>query len=176
MIQHKELFFIGQTSLAKIMKGIYDLSHVLQFLLEYLCTLSEKDFDAILIDYQDGDNPPEPTLSSEYKKFTKQIGHDIKLSPMEDGKQEEVVKWMKLFIFYKLNTTIIGNREMPLLGKKHALALSKAQKIQFVIIDNKCTGLESYWDIDSPFFQNIKDFQKLCLVKPPKDVKICFLL
>ena len=78
MIQHKELFFIGQTSLAKIMKGIYDLSHVLQFLLEYLCTLSEKDFDAILIDYQDGDNPPEPTLSSEYKKFTKQIRRDMK--------------------------------------------------------------------------------------------------
>jgi hypothetical protein len=112
----------------------YDLPHVVQFLLEFLCALSKKDFDAILIDYQDGDNPPEPTLSSEYKKFTKQIGHDIKLSPMEDGKQEEVVKWMKLFIFYKLNKFIIGNREMPFLDEKHALALSKAHKIQFVII------------------------------------------
>jgi hypothetical protein len=73
---------------------------------------------------------------------------------MKDGKQEEVVKWMKLFIFYKLNKFIIGNREMPFLDEKHALALSKAHKIQFVIIDNRCTGLGSYWDSDSPFFQN----------------------
>jgi hypothetical protein len=64
----------------------YDLPHVIQFLTEFLCTLSEKDFDAILINYHDGDDLPEPTLSSEYKKFTKKIGSDIKLPPMEEGK------------------------------------------------------------------------------------------
>ena len=42
----------------------YDLPHVVQFLLEFLCALSEKDFDAILINYHDGDDPPEPTWSS----------------------------------------------------------------------------------------------------------------
>jgi hypothetical protein len=46
----------------------YDLPHVVQFLREFLCTLSKKGFDAILINDSDGDDLPEPTLSSEYKK------------------------------------------------------------------------------------------------------------
>jgi hypothetical protein len=49
----------------------YDYPYVVQFLLEFLCTLSKKDFDAILSYYSDGDDTPVPTLSSEYKKFAK---------------------------------------------------------------------------------------------------------
>ncbi len=50
----------------------YDLSHVLQSLLEFLCTLSKKDVDAILYYYSDEDDLSEPT-SSEYEKFAKKI-------------------------------------------------------------------------------------------------------
>jgi hypothetical protein len=87
---------------------------------------------------------------------------------MEESKQKEVVKQMNLVIFQVLNATNIGDEEMPLLGVKHALALSKAYKTQIVIIDDRCTGLECSWDSDSPFFWKIKDFQKLCRVKHPK--------
>jgi hypothetical protein len=38
---------------------------------------------------------------------------------------------MKLFISQMLNATNIVNLEMPLLGEKYALALSKAYKIDW---------------------------------------------
>ncbi len=75
-----------------------------------------------------------------------------------------------------LNATNIGNSEMPLLGVKHALALSKAYKIQIVIIDNRCTGLECSWDSDSPFFLEYQGLSKIMPSQAPKDIKTCYLL
>jgi hypothetical protein len=51
----------------------YDLPYIVQFLLEFLCTLSKKDFDPILYNYSDEDDLSEPTLSSEYEKFAKKL-------------------------------------------------------------------------------------------------------
>jgi hypothetical protein len=148
----------------------YDLPHVLQSLLEFLCKLSKKDFDAILYYYFDEDDLPKPSMSSEYKMFPKKIGSDIKLPTMEEGKQEDVTKWMKLFIFQMLNATNIGNREMPLLGEKHTLALSKVYTILIVMIDNRCTGLVCSWDSDSPFFVETEGLSDIMSSQAPTDV------
>jgi hypothetical protein len=116
--------------------------------------LNEKDFDALLLYYNEV-NPPEQTLPPENNKsetdelqeqtstseYHKQF---IKNPNMEKGKRKEVESWMKNFIIEMLNANKVKSGKLPLMGEQHALLLSKAYKIHIVIIDNHFAELKKY--------------------------------
>ncbi len=94
---------------------------------------------------------------------------------MEKGKCKEVESWMKFFLNKMLNANKVEPRKLPLMGERHALVLSKAYKIQILIIDNYFAELNKYWDSDSAFFSEYKGISRSLSSPAPTDVKSCYL-
>ncbi len=107
-------------------------SNVIQDLAQYLCTICEADFDA-LVEYYGDIMKTDKKLPLEYASFVERVRLKT-----EESKNKGIVKWMNKFIFKMINTT--KTKDGSWAGEAHALILSKMLRVRTVIVQNNYDG------------------------------------
>jgi len=143
------------------------------FLTQFLCTLSEADFNVLSLYSDEYSDDREPIkLPPEFALFVQNLRNNV-LEKTEQTKKDNIVKWVNCFIFEMINAT--NNKDGSWPGESHALVLSKMLKIRIVFIDNSWTGLQNRFDSDNGFIEDTPALSDTISRPAPKDQKTCYL-
>jgi hypothetical protein len=102
-------------------------------LTQFLCTLTEADFDVLIEYFGSSDDKKPKLLPTKYTSIVENLMNNV-LVKTEQTQKEDIVKWVTCFIFEMINVTNTKDGSWP--GETHALVLSKMLKIRIVIVTN----------------------------------------
>jgi hypothetical protein len=139
-------------------------SKAILFLTQFLCTLSEADFDVLNKCFGFSDDKKPKQSPTKYTLLVENLRNNF-LVKTEQTLEEDIVKWVTHFLFEMINTANTKDGSWP--GEIYALVLSKMLKIRIVIVSNYWMGLEGWFGTDSAFFI-LHDFKTPYQVQHPK--------
>ncbi len=134
---------------------------------QFLCILSEADFNVLCNYFGFNDDENSKRLPTKYTLIVENLRNTV-LVNTEEGDKEAIVDWVTRFIYEMINATNTKDGSWP--GDIHALVLSKMLKIRIVIVSNYWMGLEEGWfDTNRAFLiSSFQNFQTPCQVQLPK--------
>jgi hypothetical protein len=107
-------------------------------LTQFLCTLSEGDFNVLFNFYGFNNDKNKTRLPAEYTSIVEILRDNVLVNTEEEDK-EAIVEWVTRFVYEMIKATNTTDGSWP--GDIHALVLSKMLKIE-VIVSNNWMGLE----------------------------------